>query len=270
VVADRGQIEQVIVNLAVNARDAMPTGGTLTIEVHERRLDAEAVAQRPGLDAGRHVCLIVSDTGTGIDPETAAHLFEPFFTTKEPGRGTGLGLATVYGIAKQSEGDVHVESEVGEGTAVEVWLPRTPDAAVPFAAPRARAAAGGTERLLVVEDDPRVRDVTVRSLRGGGYDVLVAGSGAEALALDPRDVGDVRLLVTDVVMPGLDGRALATELVRRHPDLRVLYVSGYAQEAIAARGVLETGVELLPKPFTATALLAKVRSVLDGGATRSP
>jgi two-component system cell cycle sensor histidine kinase/response regulator CckA len=260
---DPGQLEQVILNLVVNARDAMPRGGRLTLETSNARMDGERGARHPEARGGEFVRLVIRDSGEGMSPEVKAHLFEPFFTTKEQGRGTGLGLATVYGIVKQSEGYIHVESEPGSGTAVEIGLPRTHDLAVPLEPRPPAAAVRGTERLLVVEDDPHVREVTVRSLRGGGYDVLVAASPHEALALDAGEMARVRLLVTDVVMPGLDGRSLASELLRRHPALRVLFVSGYPQDAIADRGVLETGVELLPKPFTATALLTRVRAVLD-------
>jgi two-component system, cell cycle sensor histidine kinase and response regulator CckA len=260
---DPGQIGQVILNLVVNARDAMPRGGRLAIETTNAVIDEDHVARYPGERPGDYVRLVIRDSGTGMSPEVKSHLFEPFFTTKAPGRGTGLGLATVYGIVKQSDGYAHVASEPGEGTAVEIWLPRTRDVAATVAPPRAPAEQRGTERLLVVEDDPHVREVTVRSLRGGGYEVLVAASGQEALAFGAERLRQVRLLVTDVVMPGLDGRALASELLRRHPALRVLYVSGYPQDAIAERGVLMAGVELLPKPFTASALLARVRAVLD-------
>jgi PAS domain S-box-containing protein len=257
---DPGQLEQVIVNLAVNARDALPRGGRITVETSN--VDAhQAGARAP--DARDHVRLVVRDAGTGMSPEVKAHLFEPFFTTKAQGRGTGLGLATVYGIVKQSDGCVHVDSEPGVGTSVEIWLPRSREAAATAPPTPPPAVVRGTERLLVVEDDPHVREVTVRSLRGGGYDVLVARSGEEALALDAAKARDVRLLVTDVVMPGVDGRALAGDLLRRHPALRVLYVSGYPQDALAEGGVLERGVELLPKPFTPAALLARVRAVLD-------
>jgi two-component system, cell cycle sensor histidine kinase and response regulator CckA len=257
---DPGQMEQVIMNLAVNARDAMPRGGRLRIETHNARLDEGCAARHPGRSPGEYVRLVIRDSGTGMSAEVKDHLFEPFFTTKPAGRGTGLGLATVYGIVKQNDGHVDVASEPGAGTAIDVWLPRAYELPVAVQARSASPVPGGTERLLVVEDDPQVREVTVRSLRSGGYDVLVAASSQDALALD---VGGVRLLVTDVVMPGLDGRALAGELVRRHPALRVLYVSGYTQDVIAERGVLDSKVELLEKPFSSSALLARVRSVLD-------
>jgi PAS domain S-box-containing protein len=261
---DPGQLEQVILNLVVNSRDAMPLGGRLTIET----ANVEAPEHPPprGLEegSGEFVQLTISDSGTGMAPDVKEHLFEPFFTTKPQGRGTGLGLATVYGIVTQSDGLIRVDSEPGRGTTVQIRLPRVSGAAVDTESrPRAPAVVRGTERLLVVEDDPQVREVTVRSLRSGGYDVLVAAGGEEALALEAADMARVRLLVTDVVMPGLNGRAVATELKRRHPSLRVLYVSGYTQDTMAERGVLEAGIELLPKPFTGTALLARVRALLD-------
>ena len=263
--ADRGQVEQVLLNLAVNARDAMPRGGTLTIETRNVAMSSQAEArERDGLP-GEWVRLVVRDSGAGMAPEVKAHLFEPFFTTKEQGRGTGLGLATVYGIVKQSGGHVHVESEVGRGSTFEVCFPREkrePTGSAPEARP---TASGGTETILVVEDDVQVRAVIARALRGAGYRVLLATHGAEALALFASEKGPVHLVVTDVVMPGLGGRDLVEELGRRRDGLRVLYVSGYTREVISHHGVLDSGLEFLPKPFTAGALLAKVRAVLDRG-----
>ncbi|MFL5302232.1 MAG: response regulator, partial [Anaeromyxobacteraceae bacterium] len=189
-------------------------------------------------------------------------LFEPFFTTKRKGEGTGLGLATVYGIVEQSGGHIDLTSAPGEGTAFQIFFPRTSEAPSAGVASPAAALARGTESILLVEDDPQVRDVTARSLRAGGYRVVVAASGRDALRLDAAAVAGVQLLVTDVVMPGIDGRALADELRRGHPSLRVLYVSGYTQDALGKR-VLEPGIEFLPKPFTAPSLLARVRAVLD-------
>jgi PAS domain S-box-containing protein len=261
---DPGQIEQVIMNLAVNARDAMPSGGRLAIETANARIDEEGARSRPGRAPGDWVRLLIRDSGTGMSPEVKAHLFEPFFTTKPPGSGTGLGLATVYGIVKQLDGHVDVASEPGAGTTIDVWLPRTREAPVAVAPPALAPVRGGTERLLVVEDDPLVREVTVRQLRGAGYDVLAATGPREALALDLAELDRVQLLVTDVVMPGGDGRTLAAELVRRRPALRVLYVSGYTPDVIATRGELDAPVELLHKPFTSAALLSRVRSLLDG------
>jgi len=258
---DPGQVEQVLLNLAVNARDAMPRGGKLAIET--RNLAGEPDGAVEHADAGRWVRLTVRDSGVGMDPDVKSHVFEPFFTTKPSGQGTGLGLATVYGIVKQSEGHIHVDSAPGSGTTFDVCLPATADALAVAPPQPAATSTRGTETVLVVEDDPLVRAVTVRALRAGGYRVLVASDGGEALATDAGALSQVRLLVTDVVMPGMDGRALAEALRRVHPDVRVLFVSGYTQDLIAERGVLASGVEFLPKPFTAASLLARVRAVLD-------
>jgi len=262
VLCDPGQIEQVIVNLAVNAHDAMPRGGgRLSIEVDNRHLGEETVDRHPGARPGDYVRLAVHDSGSGMSPEVKAHIFEPFFTTKPAGQGTGLGLATVYGIVKQNEGHIQVDSQLGLGTKVEIFLPRTRVPVVPSTPKRALTTTGGHEVVMVVEDNPQVREVTVRALASAGYEVLVAANGRDALAMEPEK--RVRLLVTDVVMPGLDGRALAEAMGHRHPGLRVLYVSGYAQDAIVKRGVLDQGIEFLPKPFTAATLLERVRAVLD-------
>ncbi len=266
VVCDPGQVEQVILNLAVNARDAMPRGGTLALRTRNLLADETHAARDGEARAGEWAQLTVQDSGAGMGPEVLAHLFEPFFTTKPKGSGTGLGLATVYGIVSQADGHLHVRSAVGQGTTVEVCFPRRPEAAQQPRPAVAAPAAGGTETVLAVEDDPLVREITARALRSGGYRVLVAGSGAEALETADRLQGRLHLLVTDVVMPGLDGRALADELRRRNPEVRVLYVSGYTQDVISHHGVLDSGVELLPKPFTSGALLAKVRAVLDAPA----
>jgi CheY-like chemotaxis protein len=259
---DRGQLGQVVLNLSVNARDAMPTGGRLAIETANLTLGREALEL--GLPPGRWVRLTVRDTGHGMTPEVRAHLFEPFFTTKPKGQGTGLGLSTVYGIVKQSGGHVHVESAVGKGTAVHVHLPPTDEAVATARTAAAGAASGrGSETVLVVEDDPHVRDMTVRALRDGGYRVLVASGGAGALEVAAAEQAPIHLLLTDVVMPGVDGRALAERLGADRPSLRVLYVSGYAENVVALHGVLAPGVELLAKPFTPSALLGRVRAVLD-------
>ena len=252
---DPGQLEQVVVNLSVNARDAMPAGGTLTIETS--KVEAPCGAAPPG----PWIRLSVRDTGVGLSPEAREHLFEPFFTTKPRGKGTGLGLATVHGIVLQCGGEIRVESEPGQGSAFHVFLPRASESAEP-PSPRVDQVAG-SEQVLVVEDDPQVREVTQGILRRAGYGVLAASSGDEALALDASVLAPVRLLVTDVVMPGLDGRATAEALCRRHPSLRVLYVSGYARDVIGQRGALDTGVQFLPKPFTAAMLLGRVRAILD-------
>jgi PAS domain S-box-containing protein len=266
VVCDPGQVEQVILNLAVNARDAMPRGGTLALRTRNLLVDETHTARDGEARVGEWAQLSVQDSGAGMGPEVLDHLFEPFFTTKPKGSGTGLGLATVYGIVSQADGHLHVRSAVGQGTTVEVCLPRRLEVAQRPRPAVAAPAVGGTETVLAVEDDPLVREITARALRSGGYRVLVAGSGAEALEAADRLQGRLHLLVTDVVMPGLDGRALADELRRRTPGVRVLYVSGYTQDVISHHGVLDTGVELLPKPFTSGALLAKVRAVLDASA----
>lgn len=197
-----------------------------------------------------------------MTPEVKAHLFEPFFTTKPQGKGTGLGLAMVYGIVKQNEGFILLESEAGQGTAVGIYFPRTFDATVTEPADSS-TGSGGTETVLVVEDDSHVREVALRSLRAGGYRAIVASSGREGLEVAAREEGPVHLLVTDLVMPGLNGRELAKELRRRRPDLRVLYISGYAGDEVSRAGIFEAGMELLEKPFTAALLRKRVRKVLD-------
>jgi len=252
---DPGQLEQVIVNLSVNARDAMPAGGTLTIET------ANVEAPGDAAPSGTWIRLSVRDTGVGLSPEAREHLFEPFFTTKPRGKGTGLGLATVHGIVFQCGGEISVESEPGQGTAFHVLLPCSTASAEP-PSPKAEQVTG-SEQVLVVEDEPQVREITQGILRRAGYQVLAASSGDEALALEASVLATVRLLVTDVVMPGLDGRATAEALRRRHPALRVLYVSGYTRDVIGQRGVLDPGVQFLAKPFTAAMLLARVRAILD-------
>ena len=280
VLADPGQLEQVLLNLAVNARDAMPRGGTLTITTAAvdlaggappvlqavRALQAgQPLPAGPGVPAGPGgwVEVVVRDTGAGMPPEVMAHLFEPFFTTKEQGKGTGLGLATVHGVVAQAGGHLHVESEPGAGTAFHLWLPRTV-ALPPAPAPAGPRPSGrGTETVLVVEDDPQVRQVTLKALRAAGYQVLAAERGEEALALLHGHQGQVDLVVSDVVMPGMSGREVADALRVLRPGLQVLFVSGYTQDAIAHHGVLEDGVELLEKPFTPATLLARVRALLD-------
>ena len=263
--ADRGQLEQVIVNLAVNARDAMPQGGTLTLETADAELDAAFVVDHPGALIGPCVMLAVTDTGAGMDTETRAHLFEPFFTTKEVGKGTGLSLATVYGIVKQSGGYIAVSSEPGHGTSFKIYLPRVADAGEPAAAARPLAAAppGGTETVLLVEDEEAVRQLAAKLLRKAGYTVLVAADGRAALALAEQHMGPVHLLLTDVVMPGMSGPELAVQLTDRRPGARVLYMSGYPGDAAAQRGALAPGIAFLQKPFLPEALVRRIREVLD-------
>ncbi len=263
VMADPGQLEQVLLNLAVNARDAMPRGGTLTITTGRA-----TEAGGPGEPARDWVCLAVRDTGVGLSHEAQAHLFEPFFTTKGPGKGTGLGLATVYGIVAQAGGRLRVRSAPGQGAEFEVRLPRGRQGAAPVEAPAPAPPRGGTETVLVVEDDPAVRAVTARALRAGGYRVLAAAHGEEALELAAREPGPIHLVVTDVVMPGLDGRAVVEALQARRPGLPALFVSGYSHDIISHHGALDSGLAFLPKPFTDELLLERVRAVLDGAAAR--
>jgi len=261
--ADVGQIEQVIMNLVVNARDAMPRGGTLTIGTANVEL-GQAYVDRHGLvPPGAYVQLTVSDTGCGMDMETQAHIFEPFFTTKEHGRGTGLGLSTVYGVIKQSGGHIWVYSEPSEGTTFKIYLPRVEGAvqtiehrAVSVESPR------GTETVLLAEDDEGVRELAGGVLAQSGYTVLAACGGEEALLLNERHAGAIHLLVTDVVMPGISGRELAERLVPLRPNIKILYISGYTDDAVVRHGVLAEEVAYLQKPFTPTGLLLKVRKVL--------
>ena len=266
--ADPGQIEQILLNLAVNARDAMPTGGKLTIETGNVVLDETYAASHPDASAGAHVLLAVSDSGCGMSTAVLAKIFEPFFTTKGPGKGTGLGLATVYGIVKQSGGHIGVYSELGVGTTFKVYLPRAEhEAGGPKSHPAIRMPPRGTETVLVVEDEEAVRTLTRQILQNAGYTVLEASSGVEALRVATGHPGTVHLLVTDVVMPGLGGQAAAERLAERHPGLRVLFVSGYTDDAVVRHGVLHDQVNFLQKPFTPAALAWKVREVLDQTST---
>ncbi len=263
VTADPGQLEQVLMNLAVNARDAMPRGGRLTVETANVELGEDFARAHPEVRPGRYVLLAVSDTGVGMTPEVQARIFEPFFTTKERGKGTGLGLATVYGIVQQSGGHVTVASEPGVGTTFQVYLPRAERAGRVSVAPAGRPAAAGSETVLLAEDDDAVRFFTRIALEQAGYAVLEATGGEEALALAERHAGPVHLLVTDVVMPRLGGRELAGRLQGRYPGLKVLFLSGYTDDAVVRHGVLHEEVNFLQKPFTPAALTQKVREVLD-------
>jgi PAS domain S-box-containing protein len=259
--ADPSQLEQVIMNLVVNARDAMPLGGSLTLATHNQ----EVPAGQSGVPPGRYVVLSVTDTGVGMDAETQSHVFEPFFTTKEVGKGTGLGLATVYGIVRQSEGHIVLDTAPGRGSTFRIYLPEEQEAAPAEAVP---ASAGsqplGRETILLAEDEDGLRALVREILEERGYLVIAAGSGPQALELGAQcPQGDLHLLLTDVVLPGMSGRSLAEQLALRHPALGVLYMSGYTDDALGHHGVLDATTNFLHKPFTADALLHRVRNVLD-------
>jgi two-component system cell cycle sensor histidine kinase/response regulator CckA len=271
--ADAGQLEQVIMNLAVNARYAMEKGGTLTLETGNVEFTAsEQTAEQSIVAPGRYALLTVSDTGTGMDAETKRHIFEPFFTTRERGRGTGLGLATVYGIVQQSRGFIWVDSEPGRGAVFRIYFPAATEAAAAAESPASPAAqpGAGTETILVVEDEDAVRAVACASLRRQGYTVLEAPNARAALEVLAEFSDRIELLLTDVVMPGLSGPALADRLATLRPDTRVLFMSGYTDDAIVRHGILEPGLNFLQKPFTPDILAQKVRQVLDRGAAPNP
>ena len=262
--ADPGQMEQVLMNLVVNARDAMSAGGKLTIETSNVELDEEYAAHHLSVKPGPYVRLAVTDTGCGMDEQTKTQLFEPFFTTKEKGKGSGLGLSTVYGIVKQSGGNIWVYSELGLGTTFKIYLPR--ELSAKATASRLQAIlkpATGTETILLVEDEEALRKVAKRSLEAVGYAVLTASAGDEALLISEQHAGTIHLLLTDVVMPRMSGKALAQALLKRRPMTKVLYMSGYADNAFVHHGVVDEGTYFLSKPFTATDITQKVRAVLD-------
>jgi CheY-like chemotaxis protein len=261
---DPGQIEQVIMNLAVNARDAMPEGGRLTLETSNMNLDEEYARRHISVKPGPYVMMAVTDTGCGMDAVTQSHLFEPFFTTKEKGKGTGLGLSTVYGIIKQSGGNIWAYSEVGRGSAFKVYLPRAAGAVKSYKPKEiAPAVAKGTETILLVEDEDAVRTMICRVLQGSGYTVLEACQGKEAIEVCRKHRGLIHLMVTDVIMPQMSGRELAERLATVRPEMKVLFMSGYPDKAIVHHGVLDPGTAFLQKPFTLTALENKVREVLE-------
>ena len=262
--ADPGQLEQVIMNLAVNARDAMPQGGRLTIETANASLDESFARARPGAKPGPHVLLAVSDTGHGMGQEVLSHLFEPFFTTKDPGKGTGLGLATVHGIVTQSGGHISVHSEAGHGTVFKVYLPSLENVADALPAVSAGTEGPkGAETVLLVEDEPSLRSLVRECLEGSGYTVLEARQTEHALEIAASDQAAIDLLITDVVMPVMSGRELARRLAASRPGMKVLYMSGYTDDAVVLHGVLAADVAFLQKPFTTEALARKVRAVLD-------
>jgi len=262
--ADPAQLEQVIINLAINARDSMPEGGKLTIETHDLALDEGYCKLHPEVIPGEYVMLAVTDTGCGIDEKNKKQIFEPFFTTKEPGKGTGLGLATVFGTVKQSSGYIYAYSEPGLGSTFKIYLPE-----VQMRKPKSRnrpkeTTVQATDRtILLVEDDEPLRELVSQILEGTGYSVVSASNGEEALRLiDSPGYAEIDLLVTDVVMPGIGGKALAEQLQARLPDLKVLYMSGYPDEAVVHHGMLDEGIAFLQKPFSAKIIIQKVQEIL--------
>jgi len=261
---DPGQIEQIIMNLAVNSRDAMPKGGKLTIETANVDLDGHYARSHLAVTPGPYVMLAVSDAGIGMDADTLARIFEPFFTTKEMGKGTGLGLATVYGIVKQSGGNIWVYSEPNRGTTLKIYLPRVEETLQPAEREKPRAdLPKAAETVLVIEDEPAVRSLVRGVLQSRGYTVLQAGRGEEALAVSEQHQGPIHLLLTDVIMPGMSGRELAKRLGSKRPEMKVVYMSGYTDDAIVRHGLLEQGTAFIQKPFTPSSLARKVREVLE-------
>jgi CheY-like chemotaxis protein len=264
VVADPAQMEQVLLNLIVNARDAMTEGGTLTIETANIHLDSETAQRLELTEPGSYVMLAVSDTGCGIDEETRERVFEPFFTTKEVGKGSGLGLSTVYGIVRQSNGSIELHSELEKGTTIKVYLPSPSPSQVSRDQSSAKGAdLDGNETILLVEDEEMLRELSADILAMYGYNVIAAATGTEALELSGKENSTVDLLLTDVVMPGMSGKRLADELRSFIPGIKVLFMSGYADEIIAEHGILDEESSLINKPFTPEGLARKVREVLD-------
>jgi signal transduction histidine kinase len=267
--ADPGQMEQVIMNLVINARDAMPDGGKLTIKTADIYLDETFARHHIGVTPGPHVMLTVRDTGSGIDGSTQKHIFEPFFTTKEIGKGTGLGLSTVYGIIKQSAGTIWVESQVGKGTTFKIYLPRVyEDAEEHKHSTRSNQVPYGNETILLVEDADLVRHLAKEVLENKGYRVQEATSGRDALRISEQNQGPIDLLLTDVVMPEMNGHELASRLSSVRPEMRVLYMSGYTSDEIVHHGVLEQGIDFIQKPFSPEVLTLKVQEVLSDQRTR--
>jgi PAS domain S-box-containing protein len=262
--ADPGQMEQVLMNLVVNSRDAMPDGGKLTIETKNVHLDSTYAQTHLSVQPGQFVMLAVSDTGIGMEAEMQEHIFEPFFTTKEKGKGTGLGLSTIYGIVKQSGGNIWVYSEVGHGTTFKIYLPLIDEAPSTEPPVAAQQIAKGSETILMVEDEGALRELIREILEHDGYKVVVARDGRDALSISAQFEGAIDLLITDVVMPEVSGRELAERLTENYAKVKVLFMSGYTDDAVVRHGVLEEGAYFLQKPFTPDALLRKVREILDG------
>jgi CheY-like chemotaxis protein len=269
--ADPGQLEQVLVNLTLNARDAMDEGGRLTIETMNVMLDPSYVAAKSveTLEPGEYAALVVTDTGHGMDQATLARIFEPFFTTKPVGQGTGLGLSTVYGIVKQSGGFIWAYSEPGLGTTFKLYFPIVAARSEPLVAPEAAPPGRPEEVVLVAEDEPMVRSIVARTLRGCGYAVLEAANGNEALHLLEAQDGQVSLIVADVVMPDMGGREMALQVARRWSGIPVLFTSGYTGQDVVSRGLLDEGSEFVQKPLVPEALARKVRDLVDATASRS-
>lgn len=263
--ADSGQVEQIVMNLAVNARDAMPKGGRLTIETRNVTIGSQDGRHPSVLKPGRYVLLAVRDTGHGMDAETLSHLFEPFFTTKEKGKGTGLGLSTVYGIVKQNGGSIEVESKPGQGALFKIFFPLVEQGATSGAgAPEYAEPVHGRETILLVEDEPAVRGLVHETLRLHGYTVLEARHGIEALMTGAKHQGTIHLLLTDVVMPQMSGPEVAEKIQVIRPGIKVLYMSGYPDHPAFERGKISRETSFIPKPFTPNVLAKKVREVLDG------
>jgi nitrogen-specific signal transduction histidine kinase/CheY-like chemotaxis protein len=264
VLVDAGQIEQVLINLAVNARDAMPGGGVLSIDTENVVLDADFIAAGSSLSAGRHVRLRVGDTGSGMPADVIEHAFEPFYTTKAEGSGTGLGLATVYGIVAQTAGTIEIDSQPGAGTTFTIMIPVTDERAKPVPQPVSHEGCPKGETVLIVDDELALREVIERIFTGSGYRVLAAADGDQAVALAAQHDGEIHLLVTDVVMPNMLGQEVAEKVGRLKPGIAVLYMSGYAQPVLTAQGRLDPAVNLIDKPFTPASLIEKAGHVLDG------
>jgi PAS domain S-box-containing protein len=264
VLADPGRLEQVLVNLAVNARDAMPGGGTMTIDTANITVDADSIAGGSPARQGHNVRLRVSDTGTGMPPEVAEHAFEPFFTTKSKSAGTGLGLATVFGILSQADGHIQIYTERGNGTTISITLPVTDEAPIAIAEPVPYQRVPTGETVLIVEDEEALREVTKRIFTRNGYHVITAADGPEAVDIARHHDGEIHLLVTDVVMPHMLGKEVADEMKTIKPDIEVLYMSGYARPVLASQGRLDPGVALVEKPFSETDLLNMARQLLNG------
>jgi CheY-like chemotaxis protein len=270
IMGDAGQVNQVIMNLAVNARDAMPNGGKLLIETANVELDKSFIKRHPQVQPGPHVMFSVSDTGIGMDEETQSHIFEPFFTTKEEGKGTGLGLATVYGIVRQCGGWILVYSELGRGTVFKVYFPRC-DAPVSESQPEAVEIERlrGTEKVLLAEDDPGVLSLVSGILNGLGYRVLEAATGEEAVSVAERETDPIDLLISDIVMPGMSGYDLARQLTQLRPGMKVLLISGYTDRTVSGANEIDPETPYLQKPFTSVSLAAKIRTVLAPAADSS-